>query len=539
VPDRGKDSRTCSPPSRSQETASASIAMLINGTGRRLRCHTWCGSLDADSEVRVWSAALLTPTPGWLLLPHVAQKKPSTKPVSRRAAVRTQASTKAANAAGTEAAILVAFEIHHFKLFHHARLDLHPETTVLVGLNDVGKSVLLEAIYLYGQIQLAGFRGPLSDKSFGGANGEPTQFIAEWDVAGQRWRHSIKLDTTTPEERLERGSEFWSWNPKTRVLETHRGQFDARELERYTTLARVDPPRWKLDTDVEESIHEPLKVAGSFATPNAYLFEPSALGASTPLDLQQPRRNGYGWAIWLQEIVNRRNDDLKDMEAAVRRLFPFFRRVRVQEERLRIEREISELGFAEDGQRARLRGVPEMAAVSDKVLEMVQRQASKREVFVEIFSAPEAEAGGQAAHPKSEPLSVVAADISAGLLLAITHFSLVYADEAGRLILLEEPENGLNAKINLHMMREFLSLVRRRNRQLILTTHNEWWLDLVPPESIRVVTRDAQGAHIHQPDPAHLRVLRKDLGVYPSEIMSAHGPEGLLVKESASKERYS
>lgn len=74
---------------------------------------------------------------------------------------------------------LVAFEIEHFKLFRHARLDVHPETTVLVGVNDVGKSVLLEAISLYGHVQRLGFRGLLSGERIGGARGEPAQFTDE------------------------------------------------------------------------------------------------------------------------------------------------------------------------------------------------------------------------------------------------------------------------------------------------------------------------------------------------------------------------
>jgi hypothetical protein len=433
---------------------------------------------------------------------------------------------------------LVAFEIHQFKLFQYARLDVHAQTTVLVGLNDVGKSVLFNAIYLYGQIQRAGFRGPLSDERFGSPSGKPTRFVAEWEVNGERWKHSITLDANAPEERLERGNDYWSWNPKERVLDTHGGKFDVRELRRYTSLYRVESSQWNLDTDVDDSIYEPLAVTRSFATPSAYLFEPSSLGLPTPLDFQQPLRNGHGWAIWLQEIVNRRNDDLRDMEAAVSTLFPFFRRVRVQEERLHIERKVSELGFADDATRTPGRGVPQVPAFSDKFLEALQQQASKREVFVEIASSPKApvEAGSEPNSAKQEFLSIAAADISSGLLLALAHFSLVYADEAGRLILLEEPENGLNARITLAMMREFLRLVQRRGKQLILTTHNAWWLDLVPPDSIRVVTRDEEGAHIHQPDPARLQALREEMDVYPSELVSAHGPEGLLLPDPAASE---
>ena len=58
--------------------------------------------------------------------------------------------------------------IRHYRLFQHARLELHPSVTVLVGLeNDTGKSTLLDALRLYGHItQTAGFRGPLSEQDF-------------------------------------------------------------------------------------------------------------------------------------------------------------------------------------------------------------------------------------------------------------------------------------------------------------------------------------------------------------------------------------
>lgn len=458
------------------------------------------------------------------------QKKSASKTRGRRKAGAAAHAPVAAKekTAGADAAILVAFEIHQFKLFQYARLDVHPQTTVLVGLNDVGKSVLFHAIYLYGQIQRAGFRGPLSDERFGSPSGKPTRFVAEWEVRGERWKHSITLDANAPEERLERGDEYWSWNPKELVLDTHGGKFDARELRRYSSLSSIESSQWNLDVDVDESIYEPLAVTRGFATPSAYLFEPSSLGLPTPLDLQQPLRNGHGWAIWLQEIVNRRNEDLGDMEAAVSKLFPFFRRVRVQEGRLYSERQAWELGFADDATRTNS---------ADRLLKILQ-QASQREVFVEIASSPNApaEVASETDPAKQGLPGIAAADISSGLLLALAHFSLVYADEAGRLILLEEPENGLNARITLAMMREFLRLVQRRGKQLILTTHNAWWLDLVAPDSIRVMTRDEEGAHIHQPDPARLQALREEMDVYPSEVMSAHGPEGLLLPEPAASE---
>lgn len=421
----------------------------------------------------------------------------------------------------TAPAIMRSFEVRNFRMLRSVTLKVHPEITVLVGLNDVGKTSLLQAIYLYGQIQKAGYRGPLSDDDFTTTGDEVTQFLATWEMAGKEWAHRIVLDADNPEERLESEGRSWSWNPKECRLTTEQGVHEAERIERYQTLARIDEADWKLDTDIEESIYKPLEVTKRFVTPPAYLFEPSSLSSPAPLDLQEPRRNGFGWAVWLQEIINRRNDDLLQIESAIRQLFPFFGRVRVREERVRIETDVSVLDPYDMSGSSRAKKAPEhdeRVSFQSAILDLFKQQQSKREVFIELNPDPSHGARGR----------IDASDVSSGLLLALAHFALIHADDSGRLVLLEEPENGLNAKITLEMMRAFLHAVRARGKQLVLTTHNGWWLDLVPKESIRILTRDAEGTHVQVPDPDALDRWRDENDVYPSELMSVYGPEGLL-----------
>jgi len=128
----------------------------------------------------------------------------------------------------------------------------------------------------------------------------------------------------------------------------------------------------------------------------------------------------------------------------------------------------------------------------------------------------------------SSGVSILAKKASSGLLLALAHLSLVYANPEGSLLLLEEPENGLNETIMLAMMRSFLDAVRSRDQQLIMTTHHAWWLDLVPHDSLRVVTRDEDGGHVEAPLPGEIRRIVEEKNLYPSEVMSMGGPESLL-----------
>ncbi len=116
--------------------------------------------------------------------------------------------------------------------------------------------------------------------------------------------------------------------------------------------------------------------------------------------------------------------------------------------------------------------------------------------------------------------------VSSGILLTLAYLTVAMASPEGSLLALEEPENGLNRVVTERMMELFLETVRERGHQLLMTTHNEFWLDLVGPASVRVLTRDEHGTRINA-DPANLqRIIDEDL--YLSEVMALGGPEGLL-----------
>jgi predicted ATPase len=387
---------------------------------------------------------------------------------------------------------LRSFEVRNFRVIKHERLIVHPDVTAIVGRNDVGKSTLLKAIELYGWVSEGGFRDLLLENDDIAGSGESaTRFTAEWEAAGKIFRHSLEFDTNAPVERLECEGAAWTWHPLKKRLETSSGTFTLSNGDTAMSLADVESKRWRIDAGVPRDLSSPLSVTRAFQTPIAYLFEPSALSRDAPVKTEYVARNGRGWAIWLQEILSRRNEDIGHLEEEIRKLFPHFRSIQVKKQNA-----------------TRLRG--------EAMFQVVVTFSPSSEI-------PELRG------------TVHASSTSSGLLLALAHFALSYATPEGSLLLIEEPENGLNAKITFDMIKAFLRVIRERKQQLIFTTHNEWWLDLVEPESIRVLTRDSAGAHIHAPAKERIRRLLEESDLHPSEIMSTFGPEGLLYEHAPER----
>lgn len=389
---------------------------------------------------------------------------------------------------------LVSFELRNFRAFSHARVELEPDITVLIGRNDVGKSTLLDAITRYGSTLGEGRQ----DKTLWGIGPHAPFFAARWRVGSEIWEHSIRLDARDPEEHLSTGPMWWRWNPIAHTLDSHAGKFKVNDLKPLVHLTALSANQWLLNTNVPEAVFAPLSIPASFSVAGPYLFEPSQLRQYYAFNATRPPElTGRGWPIWLQQVLNRRNGDFEAIEAALREMFPFFRGLRLQ---------IRQPSAAENSADAG----PDVGPL-------------RYNVSIEV--------GSEAGEPDESPPRVLPVDAaSSGLLLALAHLALAYADDDSRLFLLEEPENGLNAKITLDMMRSFLDAVRQRHRQIILTTHNPWWLDLVPRTSIRVLTRDKVSAYVHRPNVDELDALLAEIDAHPSELMDVYGPEGLLMK---------
>lgn len=411
---------------------------------------------------------------------------------------------------------LLRFEASRFGVFR-AGFDVafENDVTVIVGRNDTGKTTILEALQVYSELTTEKrLAAVLRDDDLSGGHPEPVELKATWQVGEQQVVHSFLLDASAPQETLEIGGQRWVWWAKKCVLDTPAGKREAKDLGRLQSLGGIDEKDWKLETEVPEEEFRPLLVIRQFHVSAAYLLNPGALEAPTALESEGkpfPWPSGYGWAVRLQALLNQRDSSLDAVERRMRDLFPFFRKATVQEDRVDVVRTtvgglpveaLAHLG----GQRASHGMTAELA-----------RQESRRRVLVSF------------ANGDTEPERwVPAAEVSSGLLLALAHLTLASSEPEGGCLLLEEPENGLNSGITFELIEELYRVVKERKLQLVLTTHNGWWLDVVAPESIRVTSRDVTGAHVRRPGPGAIRRLRERKQAYPSEIMGALGPEALL-----------
>lgn len=410
---------------------------------------------------------------------------------------------------------LESLRVRDFRCFSDATVTLEPDFTVFVGRNDVGKSALLDALDLYGRVGRQGFRAITEDVHIEAAPTKP-ELTAVWQClrSGHRFEHTIKCDPKLPKETLRWEDGTCEWNAKSRVLRCNDEEHDARGVRRLDSLATVTRSDWQAETDVPDHLIDTLVLTKLFLTPQPYLFEPSRLALGVPLHIDTVFRNGAGWVILLQDIINRRDGSLDLLESTMHGLFPHFGRVTVVEERYEVTRKVT--GVYDEAIRAGEAGLP----VQDEFLESYAKSRSERLLRFEV-SCP------QVRKHIAGCRWVSAETMSSGLLLAMAYLTVALSSHEGSILALEEPENGLNQVITLDMMKRFLAIVKARHHQLLMTTHNGYWLDLAGPDRVRVITRDDNGSHI-KADPRNFQRIR-DEGLYLSEVMGLGGPEQLLV----------
>lgn len=189
-----------------------------------------------------------------------------------------------------------------------------------------------------------------------------------------------------------------------------------------------------------------------------YRFEPSFLALPVAPDSKRSFRmeyNGFGLALLLDEILSYDRKRFDQLEKRLTEIFPNIQTIKLkQEEAFR-------------------------APVDNSEQVPMLNKADGKGIYFQL---------------KDSGQLIPASQASDGTLLVLAYLSILYLPEPPRLLLIEEPENGIHPK----RLRDILEILRKlvmeqSHTQVILTTHSPYALDLFKPEEVTLCTKQENG----------------------------------------------
>jgi predicted ATPase len=123
---------------------------------------------------------------------------------------------------------------------------------------------------------------------------------------------------------------------------------------------------------------------------------------------------------------------------------------------------------------------------------------------------------------------VSAAQVSDGILLVLAYLAILHLPKPPRVVLVEEPENGVHPKRLQDVLKILRDLVAEQERtQVIMTTHSPYVVDLFKPEEVSVCLKDEDGSvSVHALSKS--KTVREQLDVFTlGEIWTAEGDEAI------------
>ena len=119
--------------------------------------------------------------------------------------------------------------------------------------------------------------------------------------------------------------------------------------------------------------------------------------------------------------------------------------------------------------------------------------------------------------------------MSDGVLLVLAYLTLLHLPNPPRLLLVEEPENGIHPKRLQDVIAILKELVAQQSHtQVVMTTHSPYVLDMFSPSEVSLCRKEDDGSvSVHQLSESE--VVRKQLDVFTlGEIWTAEGDEALI-----------
>ena len=132
---------------------------------------------------------------------------------------------------------------------------------------------------------------------------------------------------------------------------------------------------------------------------------------------------------------------------------------------------------------------------------------------------------------------VPASQASDGTLLVLAYLAVLYLPQPPRVLLVEEPENGIHPK----RLREVLGVLRelveeQSHTQVVLTTHSPYVVDLFKPEEVTLCTMQSNG-EVKTTRLSESAKVRRQIDVFTlGEIWTSEEDEALTESEDTARE---
>jgi hypothetical protein len=180
-----------------------------------------------------------------------------------------------------------------------------------------------------------------------------------------------------------------------------------------------------------------------------YQLDPSALRQPSPIS-QKMKSTGEGFPTFLDDLLRVDRKAFGELERVFYARCPYY-------------------------------SVIEIGKRTITTADLDQRTFSAKDAFVLSF---------RTVHDELLP----ADSVSDGVMLTLAYLAIAYAPDPPKILLLEEPENGVHHAALKDIVGTLRELSEKKGVQVILTTHSPYLLDLVEPEDVRVFSKDDDGS---------------------------------------------
>lgn len=393
-------------------------------------------------------------------------------------------------------AVIKQFHVENFKALRDVTVDLTP-FHVLIGPNDSGKTSILQAIA--GLLRTVDednhrwFPGLWSgrDLVWRGTRRSTVALRVNVDLNGINAGYGVTLGFPDTGRNVEVVDEVLSLDAKSITLR-HQSARTFLWLDGVSTQS--DPPPGTNREQID-ALRESLRGV------HAYRWDPRFLGLPTAPDSRWRFRlhtTGFGLPRCLDDILGHDRRRFDQLEERFTMFFPEFKSIKLPSQKAYVTEEFP---------------------TTD--LPRLEPREGKGISF-------EMASGGE----------LPASQVSDGVLLVLAYLCILHLPQPPRLLLIEEPENGIHPtrlQQVISMLRELIE--EHRTTQLLMTTHSPYVLDLMKPDEVTLCHKGKDGAVKTRRLSTVPTVLRQ-LDIFGlGEIWTAEGDEALATDQAVETEK--